>query len=82
MWDHWDKGNELVLKKNPNYWQKGKPYLDSVTWRTVGDDNTRELQLEGGQAQVDEFPPFQTVDKLQNTPGVKMTLFPPRARTT
>jgi peptide/nickel transport system substrate-binding protein len=76
MWDHWDKGSELVLKKNPNYWQKGKPYLDSVTWRTVGDDNTRELQLEGGQAQVDEFPPFQTVTKLQNTPGVKMTLFP------
>ena len=76
IWDHWDKGNELVLKKNPNYWQKGKPYLDSVTWRTVGDDNTRELQLEGGQAQVDEFPPFQTVNKLQNTPGVKMTLFP------
>jgi peptide/nickel transport system substrate-binding protein len=76
MWDHWDKGNELVLKKNPNYWQKGKPYLDSVTWRTVGDDNTRELQLEGGQAQVDEFPPFQTVNKLQNTPGVKMALFP------
>ena len=35
MWDHWDKGNELVLKKNPNYWQEGKPYLDSVTW-TVG----------------------------------------------
>jgi peptide/nickel transport system substrate-binding protein len=76
MWDHWDKGNELVLKKNPNYCQKGKPYLDSVTWRTVGDDNTRELQLEGGQAQVDEFPPFQTVTKLQSTPGVKMTLFP------
>jgi peptide/nickel transport system substrate-binding protein len=76
MWDHWDKGNELVLKKNPNYWQKGKPYLDSVTWRYVGDDNTRELQLEGGQAQVDEFPPFQTVDKLKSTPGVTMTLFP------
>jgi peptide/nickel transport system substrate-binding protein len=75
MWDHWDKGNELVLKKNPNYWQKGKPYLDSVTWRTVADDNTRELQLQGGQSQVDEFPPFQTVDKLENTPGVKMTLF-------
>jgi peptide/nickel transport system substrate-binding protein len=76
MWDHWDKGNELVLKKNPHYWQKGKPYLDSVTWRYVGSDNTRELQLEGGQAQVDEFPPFQTVDKLQNQPGITMSLFP------
>jgi len=76
MWDHWTKGDELVLKKNPNYWQKGKPYLDSVTWRVVGDDNTRELQLEGGQSQVDEFPPFQTVDKLKSTPGITMTLFP------
>ena len=76
MWDHWTKGDELVLKKNPHYWQKGKPYLDSVTWRVVGDDNTRELQLEGGQSQVDEFPPFQTVDKLKSTPGVTMTLFP------
>ena len=76
MWDHWDKGSELVLKKNPNYWQKGKPYLDSVTWTTVGDDNTRELQLKGGQAQIDEFPPSPTMTKLQNTPGVKMTLFP------
>ena len=69
MWDHWDKGSELVLKKNPNYWQKGKPYLDSVTWRTVGDDNTRELQLEGGQAQIDEFPPFQTVDEAPEHAG-------------
>jgi peptide/nickel transport system substrate-binding protein len=76
MWDHWTKGSELELKKNPNYWQKGKPYLDSVTWRYVGSDNTRELQLEGGQAQVDEFPPFQTVTKLQSTPGVVMKLFP------
>ena len=28
------------------------------------------------RSQVDEFPPFQTVDKLGDTPGVKMTLFP------
>src|SRR6266581_4727874 len=41
MWDHWTKGQELKLVKNPNYWQKGKPYLDSVTWTTVGDDYTR-----------------------------------------
>jgi len=76
MWDKRVVGRSVTLKRNPNYWQKGKPYLDSVTWRAVGDDNARELQLEGGQAQVDEFPAFQTVTKLQNTPGVKMTLFP------
>jgi peptide/nickel transport system substrate-binding protein len=76
MWDHWTKGQELVLKKNPNYWQKGKPYLDKVTWRYVGNDNTRQLQLQGGQAQIDEFPPFGTISTLQNTPGIVMKLFP------
>ena len=40
------------------------------------DENTRELQLRGGQIQVDEFPPFNSIDKLKKTPGVTMSLFP------
>jgi peptide/nickel transport system substrate-binding protein len=75
MWDHWTKGQELKLVRNPNYWQTGKPYIDSVTWTVVGDDNTRILQLKGGQINVDEFPPFSTVSSLQHTPGVVMDLF-------
>ena len=76
MWDHWTKGQELKLVRNPNYWQPGKPYLDSVTWTVVGDDNTRILQLKGGQASVDEFPPWSSVSSLQSTSGVVMGLFP------
>jgi peptide/nickel transport system substrate-binding protein len=75
-WDHWTKGQELKLVKNPNYWQTGKPYLDSVTWTYVGDDNTRILQLKGGQINVDEFPPWSSVSDLQSTSGVVMNLFP------
>ena len=61
--------------RNPNYWEKGKPYLDSVTWTDVPSDNTRELQLKGGQAQVDEFPAWSTVASLKTTPDVAMNLF-------
>jgi peptide/nickel transport system substrate-binding protein len=75
-WDHWTKGQELKLVRNPNYWQPGKPYLDSVTWTVVGDDNTRILQLKGGQINVDEFTPFSSVTSLQHTTGVVMNLFP------
>ena len=75
-WDHWTHGKEIKLVKNPDYWQKGKPYLDKVTWSYETSDNTRELQLQGNQIQVDEFPPFNTITKLQNTPGIKMALFP------
>jgi peptide/nickel transport system substrate-binding protein len=76
MWDKRVVGQSVTLKRNPNYWQKGKPYLDSVTWTYVSDQNTRELQLRGNQIQVDEFPPFNSISKLQSTPGITMSLFP------
>jgi peptide/nickel transport system substrate-binding protein len=76
MWDKRVVGKSVTLKRNPYYWQAGKPYLDSVTWNYVSDDNTRELQLRGGQAQIDEFPPFNSITKLKSTPGVTMDLFP------
>jgi peptide/nickel transport system substrate-binding protein len=74
-WDYWHKGSALKLVRNPNYWEKGKPYLNSVTWTDVPSDNTRELQLKGGQAQVDEFPAWSTVGSLKTTPDVTMNLF-------
>ncbi len=76
MWDSRVIGQSVTLKRNPFYWQKGKPYLDSVKWTFVTDENTRELQLRGGQIQVDEFPPFNSITKLKKTPGVTMNLFP------
>lgn len=76
MWDKRVVGQSVTFKRNPHYWQKGKPYLDQVTWTYITDENTRELQLRGGQIQVDEFPPFNSITKLQHTPGVTMTLFP------
>jgi peptide/nickel transport system substrate-binding protein len=74
-WDYWHKGSSLKLLRNPYYWEKGKPYLNSVTWTDVPSDNTRELQLKGGQAQVDEFPAWSTVSSLKSTPNVTMNLF-------
>jgi len=73
--DYWHKGSALKLVRNPYYWQKGKPYLNSVTWTDVPSDNTRELQLKGGQAQIDEFPAWSTVSSLKATSGVIMHLF-------
>jgi peptide/nickel transport system substrate-binding protein len=74
-WDYWHKGSALKLVRNPNYWEPGKPYLNSVTWTDTPSDNTRELQLKGGQAQIDEFPAWSTVASLKTTPNVTMNLF-------
>ena len=39
-WDYWHKGSALKLVRNPLYWEKGKPYLDSVTWTDVPETTT------------------------------------------
>jgi peptide/nickel transport system substrate-binding protein len=75
MWGYWHKGSALKLVKNPHYWEKGKPYLNSVTWTYVGNTDTRQLQLEGNQVQIDEFPPFSTVAALKANPKLTMNLF-------
>ena len=76
MWDKRVVGSTVTLKRNPNYWQHGKPYLDSVTFSFVSDENTRLLQLRGGQIQIDEFPAFNTIGTLQHTSGIVTKLFP------
>jgi peptide/nickel transport system substrate-binding protein len=43
---------ELVLKKNPNYWQKGHPYLNGLTFKTIGTPEAGYEALQTGEAQA------------------------------
>jgi peptide/nickel transport system substrate-binding protein len=40
----------LTLIKNPNYWQKGLPYLDGIEISQVSDAMTQMITLKAGQA--------------------------------
>jgi peptide/nickel transport system substrate-binding protein len=35
----WKRNDHLTLKKNPNYWKSGLPYLDGITYRAIPDVN-------------------------------------------
>lgn len=48
----WLPNDRLVVVKNPDYWQKGKPYLDTVVFRTVPDMQTRFAGLKSGEIDV------------------------------
>lgn len=50
VFKEWVRNDRLVLVKNPNYWRKGKPYLDSVTFRPMPDMQARFAALQAGQA--------------------------------
>ncbi|SDS71274.1 ABC transporter substrate-binding protein [Microlunatus soli] len=73
--DHWTKGQQIKLVKNPNYWKPGRPYLDSVTFNVVGDSNTRATQVQSGQIQINEGPAYSTIKGLENQSGVKVGKF-------
>jgi peptide/nickel transport system substrate-binding protein len=44
----------LVLRKNPDYWQKGRPYLDTLTFKAVGGDEAAYEAMLAGEGQVYE----------------------------
>jgi peptide/nickel transport system substrate-binding protein len=46
--------DELVVKKNPAYWQAGHPYLDQITFKTVGSDEAAYEALLANEGQVYE----------------------------
>ena len=46
--------SELIVKKNPNYWQAGHPLLDQITFKTVGSDEAAYEAMLANQGQVYE----------------------------
>jgi peptide/nickel transport system substrate-binding protein len=46
----WTPGVEVVVEKNPNYWNKARiPKIDRVIYRPVIEDQTRLTELEAGK---------------------------------
>lgn len=68
VFDRWDKGTEIVLKKNPNYWEPGKPYLDELVFKVLQDSNARMLQFQGGELDIVTGIPSNQLDALRANP--------------
>jgi peptide/nickel transport system substrate-binding protein len=60
--------NEIVMKKNPNYWDKPLPYLDGITFKSVsGDEAAYEAMLAGeGQVYIDMSTPQLLTEAAQH----------------
>lgn len=72
MVDKWAKGQYVLLKRNPSYWQRGRPLLDAVRFNAVPDANARIAQLRGGQQEVIANPLWAQVETIANTPGLRV----------
>ena len=48
MFKEWVPGDHFTAVRNPNYWRKGLPYLDSITYKPIVDPQSRENSLKAG----------------------------------
>jgi ABC-type transport system substrate-binding protein len=69
MVDEWQQGNRLHLVRNPNYWQEGLPYLDSVEFRPIPDPQAREDSLRSGVVDAIATSNTTTALHLRDDPG-------------
>lgn len=51
------KGNSISLTKNPNYWVKGAPGAETITYKIIEDGNVALVNLKSGQVDmINRFP--------------------------
>jgi peptide/nickel transport system substrate-binding protein len=50
LFDSWNRDDFVKYKKNPNYWQAGKPYLDEITMRYIADRTVAIMSFQAGEA--------------------------------
>jgi peptide/nickel transport system substrate-binding protein len=48
----WDRGDRIVLKRNPEYHVRGLPRLEQVTFRFIADQNAALAALQAGDVDV------------------------------
>jgi peptide/nickel transport system substrate-binding protein len=76
MWSSSNSGVSITVTRNPYYWQKGKPYLNSIVFHVVSADTARATAVLGGQATLAENPPLNQLASLKANPAVKVYVFP------
>ncbi len=70
VFKEWVKGSHVILERNPNYWDSGKPYLDRIVVRFIADLSARSAAFETGELDLGGGPPVARSDlaRLQALP--------------
>ncbi|MCI2416526.1 ABC transporter substrate-binding protein [Saccharopolyspora sp. K220] len=70
--------SELVLTRNPGYFKQGLPYLDRLTFKSIGGDQPAYQALLSGQAQAYEgLNTTPLLEQAQNDDRLVVTVQPP-----
>jgi peptide/nickel transport system substrate-binding protein len=79
MLAEWKKGEVLIMKANPHYYERGMPKTPELHLRYIPDDNTRIIALQSGEVDGIDYPQFSRMEELRKDPKLDAQLNPSTA---
>src|SRR5699024_11624633 len=73
----WDKDNKIVLTKNEDYWDEGKPKLERVIFRVIDDNSARLNALKSGEIDLMDGTNPSDVESIEEDDDLEIYNRPP-----
>ncbi|MBY3136147.1 ABC transporter substrate-binding protein [Rhizobium laguerreae] len=72
VFKEWVRGSHIILERNPDYWDAGKPYLDQIAIRFVPDRAARAAGFETGEFDLggDNPIPLSDLERIKALPNI------------
>lgn len=70
--ESWKRGEAILLKANPNYWDEGTPRVDYLEFRFIPESTTRILALETGEVDISQDLPAHEAPRIHSLDGFRV----------
>ncbi len=71
----WEHDNQLVAKKNENYWNKENISMEKITWKMIGDATTYYQMYKAGELDLVDSLPIDVIPQEKGNEDFKITPF-------
>lgn len=72
LFKEWTPGQRIVVERNPNYWESGKPYLDRIVFSDVSNAVVAIQRLITGEVDYISALSPSDVRQIENRPGIRL----------
>jgi peptide/nickel transport system substrate-binding protein len=72
----WAKGDRIVFKANPDYWEEGLPKVQNLIFRPIPESATRVAAIQTGEVDIVTRLSAEEAESLEGAPNVKAINYP------
>ncbi|MFN2190614.1 MAG: ABC transporter substrate-binding protein [Candidatus Promineifilaceae bacterium] len=74
--DEWETGDHLKFVKNPNYYEEGKPHIDTIYVQIVPENTVAQQLMVGGDADLQIWPTEAVAEMYKGVDNVEVSFAP------